>query len=280
MSGRGRLRRLAMGLATVTGVARLGYFIPCRHAGAMAPSGGYDAITRLFDRHAPSFLELVGTLEGYAGDLGAIGSDDPAPNPRWKQDWFPRLDAAVAYAMVRGRKPRRIVEIGSGHSTRFMARAIADGGLETSLVAIDPAPRAPLPRDSVVHVRMPLHDADPAHVAALGVGDILFVDSSHIAMPGSDVDRVLNRILPDLPAGVLLHFHDMFLPFGYPDSWRWRGYNEQLAVAPLLACGAFTPLFSSRYVTRRHPGAVETGVLARLPLTEGALESSLWMVRR
>ena len=44
--------------------------------------------------------------------------------------------------MVRSLRPRRIVEVGSGHSTRFLARAVADGGLDTRITAIDPRPRA------------------------------------------------------------------------------------------------------------------------------------------
>ena len=61
--------------------------------------------------------------------------------PRFTQDWFPRLDAAAAYAMVRRARPSRLVEIGAGHSTRFMAQAVADGGLATQIVCIDPRPR-------------------------------------------------------------------------------------------------------------------------------------------
>ena len=274
-----RLRRLRMGLATVTGLDRQGYFIPCRYAGALPASAEYSAIERLFSAHRQSFLDLVDGLERYADDLRAIGSDDPAPGPRWNQDWFPRMDAAIAYAMVRTWKPRRIVEVGSGHSTRFMARAIADGCLPTSLVTIDPAPRAPVPCEGVTLVKTPLHEADPSLMATLEKGDILFIDSSHIAMPGSDVDHLLNRIAPDLPEGVIVHVHDMFLPFDYPQAWSWRGYNEQLAVAPMLTCGAWKPIFSSRYMTQRHPDCLESGVLADLPLPEGALETSLWMSR-
>ena len=53
-------------------------------------------------------------------------------------------------------------------------------------------------------------------------------------MPGSDVDLLLNRVLPRLPAGVLVHIHDIFLPFDYPPIWGWRAYNEQQGVLPLL----------------------------------------------
>src|SRR5262245_31183128 len=84
---------------------------------------------------------LLSLIEGHARELEAIGPDAP-PAPRWNQDWFPRLDAAAAYAMVRALRPKRIVEVGSGHSTRFLARAVADGGLDTRITAIDPEPRA------------------------------------------------------------------------------------------------------------------------------------------
>ena len=116
-----------MALATVTGLDRQGYFIPCRHAGAFPAGAGYQAVDRLFASHLESFLDIITGLEQFRDDLKAIGHDTPAPGPRWNQDWFPRLDAAVLYAMVRTWKPSCIVEIGSGHSTRFMVRAIADG---------------------------------------------------------------------------------------------------------------------------------------------------------
>ena len=84
---------------------------------------------------------LLSSIEKYRRELESIGSEPP-PAPRWNQDWFPRLDAAAAYATVRETRPRRIVEVGSGHSTRFLARAVADGGLATRITAIDPRPRA------------------------------------------------------------------------------------------------------------------------------------------
>ena len=64
--------------------------------------------------------------------------------------------------------------------------------------------------------------------------DILSVDGSHLLMPGTDVDIVLNRVLPMLPAGTVIHFHDIFWPDPYPAVWDWRGYNEQNAIAPLF----------------------------------------------
>lgn len=79
----------------------------------------------------------------YGADLMVIGPDNP-PEPRWNQDWFPRLDALAAYVMVRRAQPARIIEVGAGHSTWFLARAIRDGNLPTRLTSIDPQPRATL----------------------------------------------------------------------------------------------------------------------------------------
>ena len=85
---------------------------------------------------APAFAAHLEAIEALAPALEAIGGDSP-PAPRWNQDWFPRLDAAAAYTMVRRHRPARIVEVGSGHSTRFIARAVADGALRTRIIAID-----------------------------------------------------------------------------------------------------------------------------------------------
>jgi len=220
-------------------------------------------------------VSLLDSIEQYAADLEKIGAAPP-PAPRWNQDWFPRLDAAAAYAMVRTLRPRRIVEVGSGHSTRFMARAVADGGLETRITAIDPEPRASIETLPVDWLRVAVQRV-PAF-PPLGAGDILFIDSSHQVRPGSDVEFLLRAVLPLVPAGVRVHFHDIFLPDDYPREWEWRRYNEQAAVASLIEKNVFTVDFASHATVTRQPESI-TGVLARLPLMPGAKESSLWLTK-
>ena len=220
-------------------------------------------------------VSLLTSIEEFAADLEAIGSEPP-PAPRWNQDWFPRLDAAAAYAMVRSLKPQRIVEVGSGHSTRFLARAVADGGLDTHITAIDPQPRATIEKLPVSWLRMPVQKV--AAFPPLGAGDILFIDSSHQVKPGSDVEFLLKAVLPLLPAGVRVHFHDIFIPDDYPPQWQWRRYNEQAAVAALIESNVFSVDFASHALVSRTPEKI-SGVLARLPLLPGAIESSLWLTR-
>jgi hypothetical protein len=274
-----RLRTARLGLPTVLGLKPRGYFIPYRHAaeGTVARAA-YPALAPLFAAAEPAFADLLDAVDGFAPELGRIAAGEgPA---RFDQDWFPRLDAAAAYATVRRRRPARIVEVGSGHSTRFLARAVADGGLATAITCIDPNPRARLAGLAVAHVPRLLAEADPALLAGLEPGDVLFVDSSHVAMPGSDVDRLFLDVLPRLAPGVLIHVHDVFLPDAYPEAWAWRGYNEQLVVGALLQGGAFEILFASRYAATRMAGRVASGVLGGLPLVPGALESSLWLRKR
>lgn len=274
---RERWRRLRFGLSTVLGATPRGFFIPYRYA-ARVKARDYPALRPLFAAAEPNFRSLLSTIEGHSEDLRRIAAGSgPA---RFDQAWFPRLDAAAAYALVRRQKPSRIVEIGSGHSTRFLARAASDGGLPTRIACIDPAPRASLSALSVEHLPLLLDDADPALVSALRAGDFLFIDSSHIAMPGTDVDRLLLDVLPRLASGVLVHVHDVTLPFAYPGSWAWRGYNEQVAVGTLLQGGGYELVFASHYVARELASELRRGVLATLPLLSGAHETSLWLRKR
>jgi hypothetical protein len=224
------------------------------------------------------FFAVLDCIESYAAELDAIGAphvDHRPPSPRWNQDWFPRLDAAAAYALVRREPPRRIIEVGSGHSTRFLARAVADGGLATRITAIDPEPRASLRGLKIEFLEKRVQEVSENPFHELQPGDILFIDSSHQMKPGSDVEFVMTCVVPKLPAGVRLHFHDIFLPDEYPALWAWRRYNEQNFIKNLLP--RYAVEFSSHWIASRRPDLLERGVLARLPLLPGALESSFWL---
>ncbi len=265
-----------LGLPTVLGLARRGFFIPHTHARA-ARGGAVRSLVPQFRAAEPRMQDWLGRLDGFGPALKAIG-EAPPPEPRWKQDWFPRLDGAMAYTMVRTLAPARIVEVGSGHSTRFLARAARDGGIACSITAIDPQPRADLSRLSDVElVRKTAQAAGTGVYAALCPGDILAIDSSHVLMPGTDVDLLFSEVIPGLPNGVFIHIHDIFLPDPYPDVWEWRGYNEQLGVALMLLGDAFEIQWSSHYATRALADAVAGSAAGALHLGQGAFETSLWL---
>ena len=277
-----RLRYLRLMLTQLCGRGG-GFFIPYRYADGVDPKAPIAGpIVDAFTAADGQCLSVIESINAHANDLARIGHDAPAPQPRWGQDWFPGLDAAAYYSLIRTTKPAQIVEIGSGHSTRFAAQAIRDGGLNTQIIAIDPAPRAAITEelaDIVTCRRTTVENLPTDQRPVLAAGDILFIDSSHIMMPGSDVDHLFTECLPSLPPGVLIHIHDIFLPAPYPAAWRWRGYNEQPLVAALIGTGSFEIVFGSAYCRAHHADRLEAiDRIAKAP--KGAHESSLWLRRK
>ena len=204
-----------------------------------------ESIDAIFSRCRPAFAARLRDLSRYRDDFARFGGEAPAP--RFEQDWFPRLDAAMAYALVRERRPPRIVEIGSGHSSRVMARAIIDGNLPVDFVTIDPQPRAPLAGLPVRHVNSRLQET-PADIFSRAAGRRHPV---HRFQPHTDA-RHRRGIADDAdPAG-----GSGGNPRAYPRHLPARrlsrildlaDYNEQSAVAALCQDGGWAPLFASRY---------------------------------
>jgi predicted O-methyltransferase YrrM len=165
--------------------------------------------------------------------------------------YFESCDAEVAYCMVRHWKPRHILEIGSGYSSRIMAAALRANmerdGVVGELISIDPQPeRVPSNGlgDLVSVIAKPVQYLETRLFATLQPDDILFIDSSHVVGVGSDVTRVYLQILPALPPGVLVHVHDIFLPYDYPrdavlrNLWFWseQCFGLFSASTPSLKC--------------------------------------------
>ncbi|MEQ8285080.1 class I SAM-dependent methyltransferase [Thalassospira sp.] len=277
-----RMRRWKFGLKTLFGSSPAGYFIPYRYANETANTVGrpsYPAIEAMMEQAAPTMKAWLTKAATYQEEFASFGNATP-PEPRWQQSWFPRLDGMMAYIITREFRPDRIIEIGSGHSTRFYYRAIKDGNLDTAFHAIDPAPRADIAKLPITIEQTIVQKADPAIFATLTGGDILSIDSSHIMMPGTDVDLLFSSIIPTLPSGTIIHIHDITLPDDYPEIWQWRGYNEQQGVASLLAGNGFEILWSSAYATTRLDDLIKGSIANGIHIPEGAHETSLWLRKK
>ena len=276
MGLRGHLRRIGLGLSTLFGPRPRGHFIPHRRADEVRAEG-YPEIEKILATAAPSMCDWLAATAPYRTAFDRLGTEAP-PAPRWDQDWFPRLDAAMAYTFVRRLRPARIVEIGSGHSTRFLARAVRDGGIEAEIIAVDPEPRASIRSlTNVKWLEQTVQAAKGDVVGAVRAADMLLVDSSHVLMPGTDVDLILTELLPQMARGAYVHFHDIFLPDAYPEAWRWRNYNEQSAIAVLLTSPGWQVEFASYYARARLHEAISASAIAALPLLPGAFEAGLWL---
>ncbi len=160
-------------------------------------------------------------------------------DPTWINDWIPGLDTVTLYSFLATTRPKRYFEVGSGNSTKFARRAIQDHALPTTITSIDPNPRASIDRLCNQVIRTGVENVDLSIFQQLEAGDILFVDCSHCVFTNSDANVLLIEVLPTLKPGVLVQFHDICLPYDYPDCYRERYYSEQyLLAAYLLAEGS------------------------------------------
>lgn len=186
------------------------------------------------------------------------------PTPAYEpgNDQFPLQDAAMLRALLLELRPRRMVEVGCGWSTTVTARAIADGGFACELTCIEPYPRDFLASiEQVAALRVERVEHTPLSVfEALEAGDVLFIDSSHVAKTGSDVVHLVLQVLPRLADGVIVHVHDVFWPDDYPQGWVRAGFgwNEQYLLQAYLAGNSRAHVLAlDHWLAVRHPGAVE-----------------------
>jgi predicted O-methyltransferase YrrM len=186
----------------------------------------------------------------------------------YQNGYFESCDAEVAYSMVRHWKPRRIVEIGSGYSTRIMAAALEanldQDGVAGELITVDTRPER-LPRnglgDMVTVVPEPVQAMALDLFDSLRADDILFLDSSHVVAVGSDVVREYLEILPRVNPGVLIQVHDIFLPSDYPRDAVLNMlslWSEQYLLQAFLAFNAeFEVLWSASAMQDRYRHVLE-----------------------
>ena len=159
-------------------------------------------------------------------------------------------------------RPRRIVEVGCGHSSCLLldtSERFFGGALELTL--IDPsldtlkdlfgkagAPNARL-------IGSPVQDVERAVFEQLEENDILFLDSSHVSKTGSDVNHLVFEILPRLKPGVLVHIHDILYPFEYLEEWvlqEKRSWNEAYLLRAFLQYNsAFEIVYWNNFATHR-----------------------------
>jgi len=162
-----------------------------------------------------------------------------------KDAYYRYSDLIFLYSMIRHYKPSRIIEVGSGHSSAamldFNELFFED---DINITFIEPFPGYRLNnvlngKDKVTAIII----EDKVQAVSISVfenlqsNDILFIDSSHVAKLGSDLNHLLFNILPILKRGVLIHFHDVFYPFELPKHWirdrKWF-WNENYILRAFL----------------------------------------------
>jgi hypothetical protein len=196
---------------------------------------------------------------------------------------FSWLDSRALFVFVREWKPRRFLEVGSGFSTLLVAdinRRWFDNAM--TLTCVEPYPREFLKRGIPGVTRLveeKVQEVPLTEFENLQDGDILFIDSSHVAKTDSDVNYLYFEVLPRLASGVRIHVHDIFLPHEYPREWvidENRSWNEQYILRALLMYSqAFRIEFGCNYAWSRFPDEVR----AALANGHGYGGGSIWLRR-
>lgn len=151
--------------------------------------------------------------------------------PVWNNGFLPGLDIIGIYTLLAKYRPQKYIEIGSGNSTKVAYKAKTEQKLQTEIISIDPMPRAEIDSLADKVVRKPFENIDFDILEELNANDILFVDNSHRILPNSDAMVFFMEILPRLKKGVIVHIHDIYLPYDYPQFMCDRFYSEQYGLA-------------------------------------------------
>ena len=195
----------------------------------------------------------------------------------FENDFYSSPDTEVLYSFIRDYHPKTILEIGSGNSTKIARQAILDGTTASRLISVDPQPRAEIDQLADRIYRQPVEAIQLNELAQLvGSGDILFIDSSHELKIGNDVAFLFLQLLPILPAGLLIHVHDVFLPYEYPEDWAMAQHViwlEHYLVQAILAQGNAFEVLWPGYYTQRTRADFET----YFPHARGRRAQSLWL---
>jgi methyltransferase family protein len=191
--------------------------------------------------------------------------------------YYDTPDAEALYLMVRRFAPARVIEVGCGNSTRITRAAVIDGGLNTRITAIDPHPRADIAHVVDHFEQKRLEEVDPALFSGLKSGDILFIDSSHQVRMSNDVAHLFCRIIPALAPGVVIHVHDVFLPFEYPKRFFYDcpSWGEQYVLHALLQGAGYDIEWPGYFLQRARPDAVRA-----LPFLASGRAQSFWIAKR
>ena len=230
-------------------------------------------------------LELVADLSPFAQQATLPEHPDDGYRYHYENEFFSYGDGLVLHCMLRWLQPARIIEIGSGFSSALILDTNErDLGGQMRCTFIEPYPDRLMgllrgDDDAAAEILVaPLQDVTINIAGKLRANDVLFIDSSHVSKVGSDVNLLIFEILPSLQKGVFVHFHDIFYPFEYPETWvlEGRGWNEAyLLRAYLEANTGFRIRLWNSYLDRFH----RAEVAAALPNWGRNTGGSIWLER-
>ena len=233
-------------------------------------------------------VALLGSLSGFTADLPFPAQPDKTYRYHLDNSSYGWTDGTILHAMLRHIRPQRVIEVGSGYSSAMLLDTadgwLDDGERRTQIRFIEPYPqllhdlmRSGDEQRAVIDAR-PVQDVPLDVFETLEAGDLLFIDSTHVAKAGSDVNHLFFEVLPRLASGVWIHIHDIFMPFEYPRSWIREGRAWQEAYllrAFLMYNDAYQIRWFQSYMWSRHPDLVTKSI----PGAANNLGGNIWLQR-
>ncbi len=129
------------------------------------------------------------------------------------------IEADFLFCFIYTKRPKRVVQVGCGVSTAVMLLASQEADYELEIICIDPYPTEFLKKSNQggkITLLSEKAQKVPINILTdLGDSGMLFIDSTHTVKPGSEVNRIILEVLPQLKLGSYVHFHDIYFPYGY-----------------------------------------------------------------
>lgn len=236
------------------------------------------------DRREEAQWQLLRELVRDHGDVAFAKHAEPGRRYYYDNQVFQYADAWALQGMLRRLAPRRWIEIGSGFSSAVLLDTLdRHPELPTKALFVDPDPTrvnallSEADRRRCEYLQQRVQEVPLARFDQLEAGDVLFVDSSHVAKVGSDVNWLFFEVVPRLRRGVILHVHDIPPAFEYSSKWvdaGWAWNEAYLLRAFLMFNPAFRIVLHPAYLAARDPGAC----MQLLPDCPG-VGTSLWLER-
>jgi hypothetical protein len=229
-------------------------------------------------------LHLLQTFSKFRDEFQRFPTAQPTDQDRFYlgNGLFDGVDALVAYCMVRHFQPRLIIEVGGGFSSLALSEATAKNGFG-SIICIEPFPRDFLRKGfpgSLTLIEKNVQEINLEFFSQLQSGDILFIDSSHTVKIGGDVNYLFLEVLPRLKPGVMVHVHDIFLPFEYRRDWvmdEFRFWNEQYLLQAFLSFNLeFEVVMANRYLAHKYLNDLKVAFANLANLEAGGPFSVRW----
>lgn len=228
-------------------------------------------------------MNLLSLLQEFYEDLPFTAQKQLDLRFFYENPAYSYSDSIFLYFMIRHFQPNHIIEVGSGYSSCAMLdinEIYFNGSIKTTFIEPYPDLLFSLIKEQDkphidIHCKK-LQEIELSLFSNLNENDILFIDSTHILKLNSDVNYIFSSILPCLQKGVLIHFHDIFYPFEYPEAWirENRAWNEIYTLRSFLQYNnSFEIIIFNTYLEYLYPNFFE----ANMPLCLKNPGGSIWI---